>query len=509
MGNIVLISVLGGIQKKQRHSIHRIDYSKNYLNCLRKMKEVYRIKNGEMTTQEKVIPIDFGLIFEEDGVFFFDFYIADSFDLDSFIEDDNSFHYEFAMKALTDENNLIEATELSLRNVSPYKSFIRTQSYGYIKHTEKPKNYGNDTLNEDEKDDDEKSQTLFYLELEGLKMEYSDLTEMIKARGGKKIKDFDNFKRDHTNSTLIYNSVTKPGCNNFKFTFFQSENKDNISVELPNYQTDGTNVLYYDIYLEFKRELIYLLSFLNGAEVAVRKEFIGGFYRIGKTDSQTVITYSFHTIKNKNYNDYIPLNSGFHKANHILSFVFMSCFDKYIEENNKLDLNSIIFYLNGTEQSKSIDEKFFVLIIAFERLAKKYVETLNNSDLLVMSEENYQPIKNELLEILRSHKSKENEQAIKRLMPKIGELNKIKRKSTEYKFLKILEYAGIDLTPEIENIINEVRHKAVHQGEFGDGNQGVKNYLVLDELLRDIILNLIGYKNARISRYRFDKKKIG
>lgn len=466
------------------------------------MKELYRIKKGELTTENIVIPIDFGIIFEEDGVFFFDFYIADSFDLNSFMKDDNSFRSEFAMKAMTDENNHIEATELSLRNVSPYKSFIRTQSYGYIKHTERSKNYENDTLKEE---DDDKRQTLFYLELEGLKMEYSDLTETIKARSGVKIKDFDNFKRDHTNASLIYNSATKAGCNNFQFTFFQSENKDNISVELPTFQTDGPNVLYYDIYLEFKRELIYVLSFLNGAEVAIRKEFIGGFYRIGKTDSQTVITYSFQTIKNKNYNDYIPLNSGLHRGNFILSSVFMSCFDKYVEENKKLDLNSIIFYLNGAEQSKSIDEKFFVLIIAFERLAKKYVETLNNTDLLVISEEKYQPIKDELLETLRRHKSKENEQAIKRLMPKIGELNKIKRNSTEYKFLKILEYARIDLTPEIEKIINEVRHKTVHQGEFGEGNQGIKNYLVLDELLRDIILNIIGYKNARISRYRFNE----
>lgn len=470
------------------------------------MKEAYRIKNGELTAEDKIIPFNFGLIFEEDGVFFFDFYIADSFDLNSFMDNDNSFRYLFTMKALTDENNHIEATELSLMNVSPYKSFIKTLSYGHITHTEKRKNYGNNSFNEDENNDDEKRQTLYYLELEGLKMEYSDLTETIKARGGQKIEDFNKFKRDHTNATLIYNSPTSAGCNNFKFTFFQSENKDNISVELPNFSTDGPNVLYYDIYLEFKRELIYLLSFLNGAEVAVRKEFIGGFYRIGKTDSQTVITYSFQTIKNKNHSEYIPLNNPFHKGDYILSFVFMSCFDKYIEVNKKLDLNSIIFYLNGAEQSKSLDERFFILIIAFERLAKKYVETLNNSDLFVMSEEYYQPIKDELLEILKRYKSKENEHAINRLMPKIGELNKIKRKSTEYKFLKILEYAGIELTPEIEKIINEVRHKTVHQGEFGEGNQGFKNYLVLDELLRDIILKIIGYKSARKSRYRIDMR---
>jgi hypothetical protein len=466
------------------------------------MKEVYRIKKGELTTEDKVLPIDFGLIFEEDGVFFFDFYIADSYDLKSFMEDNNIFRFEFGMKAMTDENNHIEATELSLRNVSPYKSFIRAQSYGYIKHTEKPKNYGNDALIEE--DNNEIRQPLFYLELEGLKIEYSELTEIIKARGGVRIEDLDDFKRDHTNAMLIYNSSTKAGCTNFQFTFFQSENKNNISVKLPNFQTDGPNVLYHDVYLEFKRELIFFLSFFNGAEVAVRKEYIGGFYRIGTTDSQTIITYSFQTIKNKNYNGYIPLNSGFNQGSEILSSVFISCFDKYVKENKKLDLNSIIFYLNGTEQSKSIDEKFFVLIIAFERLAKKYVETLNNTDLLVISANEYQPIIDELLETLKRHKTKENEQGINILLSKIGELNKIRTK-TKYKFLKLLEYADIALTPEIEKIINEVRNETVHQGEFGVGNQGVKNYFVLDELLRDIILNIIGYKNARISRYRFDK----
>src|SRR5690606_38483386 len=97
---------------------------------------------------------------------------------------------------------------------------------------------------------------------------------------------------------------------------------------------------------------------------------------------------------------------------------------------------------------------------------------------------------------------------IDNLKGKIGDLNKVKRTSTEYKFKKLLEYAKINITPEIQVIINEARHKSVHHGEIGQGNDGIKNYLVLDELLRDIILNIINYDSARISRYRYKSENI-
>lgn len=463
------------------------------------MKEVYRIKRGKLTIKNTVIAFDFGLIFEQDGVLIFDFYVSDSFDLNSFMKSNDDYNLEFSMTALTDENNLIEATNLFFKNVSPYKSYIKAQSFGYIKHTEISDHLDNEET-------DKESQTLFYLELEGLKMEYSNLTEFIKARGGNRIKDFNDLKRDHTDALLVYNSGTNIGCNNFKFTFFQSENNDNIFVELPNFKTNGPNVLHYDLYLEFKKDFVSLLSLLNGAEVKVRKEYIGGFYQIGQVGSQTVISYSFNTLKNKNHNSYIPLNNGFYKGNNILNSVLISCFDKYILENKKLDLNSIVFYLNGAEQSKSIGEKFFILIIAFERLAKKYVNTLNDTELQIILEDEFQPIKKDLLEILKRYKSKNNDSAISRLMSKVGSLNKITKRSTEYKFLKILEYSKIELTSEINKIINEVRHETVHEGEIGNGNEGLKNYIILNELLRDIILNIIGYNNARVSRYRINKK---
>ncbi|RYX81033.1 hypothetical protein EON73_05050 [bacterium] len=296
-------------------------------------------------------------------------------------------------------------------------------------------------------------------------------------------------------------SLKNFGCNNFTFTFFQSGNSNNISVKLPNYKDSGTNVLHLEIYMEFKRDLTSLLSLLNGAEVKVRKEFTGEVCSIGKVNSQSVITYSFKTINNESYNQYVPLNNAFHRGDQILNTVFIYNFNKYVAENKKIDLDSIIIYLNAAEQARGIEEKVFILMIAFERIAQKLVETLDDKDLFILSDEDYKPIKDELFVILNKYRFK-NTQAINDLKGKIGDINRIKNTATKNKFLKLLKYANISSTPEIESIIDEVRHKTVHHREIGEGNQGLKNYFVLDELLRDIILNIIGYDRARISRYR-------
>jgi len=469
------------------------------------MKEVYRIKKGNLSIQSTNIPFDFGLVFAEDGIFYFDFYVAEHFDLLSFMNNEEKIYLKdnFSMKANTDKNNELEATELTLRNITPHQSFIKMQSYGFIKHTEVKKNYGRDET----EDKEDKKQTLFYLEIEGLKMQYTDLTKTIKARGGVKINEYNNWEKDHTSAVLIYNSPTKIGCNNFKFTFFPCESGNNIYVELPNYLDNGQNVLYYEVYKEFKMDLIFFLSLFNGAEVAIRKEFIGGFYNIGKVNSQTIINYSFKNIKNESYNKYIPLNNPFNEGDHILGCAFTHCFNSFVLENKKLDLNSIIFYLNGAEQAGSIQEKFFIQIIAFERLSQKYVESIENSDSFIIDDTIYKPIKDELLLVLSKYRKGEFKNVIDNLKGKIGDLNKVKRTSTEYKFKKLFEYAKIKITPEIQIIIDETRHKSVHHGEIGQGNDGVKNYLVLDELLRDIILNIINYDRARISRYRYEIEK--
>jgi len=339
--------------------------------------------------------------------------------------------------------------------------------------------------------------TLFYLELEGLQMSFSELTRISRARGGIEIKDFNMWKRDYTKALLIFDSPIVH-CNSYNMNFYKSKENENIIVAFPNYGDEGSSILQYKIFKELKWDFISLLSLLNGAEVAIRKEYIGGFYNDG-IGSQEVITYSFKTIRNEKHNTYIPLNNDFHQSNNILNHVFVFCFNKYVSENKKFDLNRIIFYLNGAQKSNRIEEIFFVQIIALERLAQKYVETLSEVDVLVLAEATFEPIKKDLLAVLKKHSLTIGDK-LTELGGKIGELHKIKRTSTEYKFLKLLEYARIPLTQDIEKIIDEVRHKTIHHGEIGSGNQGIRNYFVLDELLRDIILNIIGYDQSRVSR---------
>ncbi|MFZ1424807.1 MAG: hypothetical protein WAS55_13370 [Saprospiraceae bacterium] len=464
------------------------------------MKEAYRIKKGTLTSNKYSLPFDFGLIFEEEGVFLFDFYISDSFDLNSLIEKEyrDILNQYFVMTASTEDHNLIEATFLFVEKIIPHKSKLIMQCNGYLLHSEVGSTFNKD---KEEKSEENERQTLYYIELEGLKMNFYDLTETIRARGGVKIEDFMSLKRDHSTAMLFYEGNLDPEapCNSFKITFFKSNKNDNIIAAFPKYEDVGPNVVYYDRFKVFKEDFRYLLSLLNGAEVKIRKEFIGGFYSGVDVNSQTVITYSYKFINNQNHNGYVPLNNGFYLERNILNHTLIHCFNKYVSENKTLDLNSIVFYLNKAEQSTSIEESFFILIIAFERLAHKYVSTLNEPDKFLIPDNIFQAIKNDLIGVLNSYSNIIGDK-LNPLSSKVGEIHIIKKTSTAYKFLKLLEYSNIPINKDIQNIIDVVRHKSIHQGEIGDGNQGLTNYFVLDQLLRDIILNIIGYDQARITR---------
>jgi hypothetical protein len=464
------------------------------------MAEAYRIKRGNLSIVNIEIPVDFGFVIEEDGVFYFEIYVEDHFNLLSFMDSNVDVYRNnyFGLKTTTVLNDSLEATDLSIIKIDPSNSFIKLHSSGFIKHTKRNYNY----------DDEDNAvphgiiDSLLFLELEGLRMQFTESTYTSRMRNGVEISDFTDIKKDFTSAVLLYNNPKKDRCNNFKFTFFGSENSDNIYVELPHYWEVGPNVVDYELYMEIKNDLIGFLSLLNGATVVIRREFSGGYYSGRNVDSEIVLTHSFRTIKNESYNKYIPLNDPINVGLFTLEKSFLYCFDSYVLENKKLDLNSIIFYLCGAEQSRSIQERFFIQIIALERLAQKYIQTINSSDTFIVEESLFSLIKNDLIAVLDMHRKGAVKSDIDRLKGKIGDVNRVKRTSTEYKFMKLLEYARIDITPDIQLIIDEVRHKSVHHGEIGDGSVGVRNYIVLDELLRDIILNIINYNGLRISRYR-------
>ena len=149
--------------------------------------------------------------------------------------------------------------------------------------------------------------------------------------------------------------------------------------------------------------------------------------------------------------------------------------------------------MSNAEQSKGIEDRFFIQIIAFERLAAKYVDTLNEKEVFASDPDKFEIIKEQILEIIKQNKNIFGKH-INSIKGRIGDLNIIRRTRTEEKFLTIIEDAKIELTPDLENLVRVVRHSAIHKGEIGQADDIVKNYLLLDQLLRDIILNLVEYK---------------
>lgn len=180
------------------------------------------------------------------------------------------------------------------------------------------------------------------------------------------------------------------------------------------------------------------------------------------------------------------------------------CFNKFNEWDFKIDFSSIILYLNRAEQLRIVEEKFFILIIAFERLTALYAERIGLSDEHVPARHDFDPIKTEFYKLLETHKNAfggnyEKARSI------LGNLNEMKRQSTTEKMYGVLDDLLIPVDDDMRELINVVRHKAVHRGDVGSGQEGVTSLYLLNELLREIMLRLIGYDGQRISRVLLEK----
>ena len=161
--------------------------------------EIYRIKNGHLTSNETDIQIDFGLIFNEDGILVLELYVSENFNLHHFMKNELrlNINQKYQLDCVTEENNLLFIDNLYFTTVVPHMSKVELVCYGKMKHT-KLKDYSQDQLN--------KKHKLHYLVLEGLKMDFYNVTEQIKYRNGKEILDLTNFQRDHTVSLLSFDN---------------------------------------------------------------------------------------------------------------------------------------------------------------------------------------------------------------------------------------------------------------------------------------------------------------
>jgi hypothetical protein len=128
-----------------------------------------------------------------------------------------------------------------------------------------------------------------------------------------------------------------------------------------------------------------------------------------------------------------------------------------------------------------------------------YVEFLGDKEEFLPNKSDFDPIKKELNKIIDLNKDKFGN-AYNTVKSKIGNLNQIKRHSTTDKMYRIINDFNIPITPKIEKLIDVVRHKTVHRGDIGQGQDGVTTFYLLDELIREIILRMVEYKGKRKSR---------
>lgn len=263
-------------------------------------------------------------------------------------------------------------------------------------------------------------------------------------------------------------------------------------------------------YLEIKKELIEFLSFYNGGYVVVRRECLGNWYSTSndgnkkKRDKFEIENYySYDKFPIQELSNYLLIRNDF---NHINSLIhpYFKCFDNYRVASEKYDLGEIINILSGVNDAGSVEQRFYALIITLERLAFNICQVHEQYESFIIPDNEFDPIKLDLYDAIENHKDSLSATKIKvyyDLRNKVNVLNKIRKGETLNKFLKMLEVAEIEKTDEILHIIDKVRNSSVHKGVIGVDFEKYKNYWVLDKLIRDIILNLIGYDGPRREKW--------
>ena len=212
-----------------------------------------------------------------------------------------------------------------------------------------------------------------------------------------------------------------------------------------------------------------------------------------------MVLYSFRKIINERYDYYIPLNDAFARSNSILSKYFLQNFKNYVYWNNKIDLNSIVFYFINSIQAKSMEEISFIQMIAFERLTTLYAEFKGQKEIFKPSKKQFDKIKEDFLLILEKHK-KHFGDTYNVAKSKLSNLNQVKRLSTTDKMYRLINDVKIPITDDIILLVEQVRHKAIHRGELDNEERRVRTFYLLNELLQEIILRLVGYSGPRHSR---------
>ncbi len=454
------------------------------------MNHVYTIIKGNLKADKKSCSIPFGIVFEENGVYFLDTFLEEDF----FKEGD--FSKRFSLEGMTEKNYSIEMRDLTFTLFQHDNKKAKFVCRNYVKLTEQNRNPPEDETKEE--------QSIFFLELDGFKTAFSDYTNIKKYTRYGEIDDFGNVNFDHTSCPMC---IDMEGYkqNYFHLIFSKSSESGNVQIDFT--KNGGYGRLTYNHYLAFRSQLIGFLSLLNGGQVRVKKELTGEFFRTDGTDAHIIYHYSFIKSENSNLSSYIPINEHHSYSSRIFHDAFFKCFNFYYHNDLDLEFTSIVSSINSSFTTPGIHQAYSILINALEKLCSNYQKSIDVFDENLIDLSTWENIiKPSMIEILDNHKSKinsTNKNAYGILKSQIGDLNR-RKNSTVQKMYDLFEFAFIPRNENVNNLVNKERHNAVHNGFFGENStENFINYQKLDHILRDIILNIIDYRGIRNSVYEY------
>lgn len=443
---------------------------------------IIRLKSGHIEFKEN-LKLDFlvGFVYDKDGAYFLELHFDEFIDLHSFYQENRNAFYErdYKLMCTTDDGAKFTAPSIAMKNLPFRKSMGNFYCFDYYQIEKELSDWGDGELNE--------QNTMHYVKLEGLRMHHNSHTFITADGGGKKKSNSvgENSLWDHTSVEFQVDYM----CYDI---IFRDTDDGEVVIE---FQGESNNMSF-DLWNEIKLDFLEFLSFLNGAPVHVRAEYAGQYYTGNKLDSQFKRFFSFTKRTPKSWNKFIPINDGWYKGDRPLNKAFIQNFMKYMEVNKILDLNTIIFYLNNAEQASSIGERLFIQTILLERFSDKYAETLPDEPLKIVDEKVFEPILSELNKVLEKNK-RTLDDSYNLIRSRINNINNAKRQQTDVKFRNLIKGAGIEITDEIDELLLD-RHIIIHKGELGNKKRGLRNFHLMDKLIRKIILGLIGYNGVTI-----------
>lgn len=338
---------------------------------------------------------------------------------------------------------------------------------------------------------------MYHIELEGFDIAFESKTAITTSEALTRKEISTEFEFSYTTApfslTLDNHGIHQGGI---LVTIKRNKLNQNVIWSFESYIKPAYRIPYRD-YEKFNLDLIYYLSFVNGAFTRIRKEYFGRSYTLNRVQSEIETTYSYAEFKNEKFNNYLPIRDEFKRQDHQL-YKLLACFQNYRDVNKRYNLNLIVSLLNDTNNAETLNQRFYCLVTALETFSKTHIKLIDDEKDDIIENKGLTNLMDDFKTAIKKRQKEINDPALTQMLTDfIMGLNR-KRKNSVYKIFKLLEFAEIEMTGEIEKLVRVFRHTSVHEGEFGKSDQQrFNNYLLLDRILRDVILNMIKFKGIK------------